>query len=605
MKKIIRRFGPLSGAFFMLLVFTTAGADPSTDKPSASAIASAHPLATQAGFAILKAGGNAFDAAVAVTAALAVVEPYSSGLGGGGFWLLHRAQDDFAVMVDGRERAPRAARHDMYLDEAGNVIPERSINGALAAGIPGVPAGLAHLAEHYGRLPLAESLAPAIRLAEAGFPIDERYRDLAVFRQTALTQDLETARVFLIDGEVPSQGALLRQPELARTLTRLAQQGQDGFYRGEIARQLVAGVQAAGGIWQLEDLADYRIVEREPVRGRYHGIEVISAPPPSSGGVALMTALNILEGFALADLPHERKVHVVVEALRRAYRDRAQYLGDPDVVTMPQWLTHPYYAAGLRAGIRLDRATPSLALPGYAQQQLTDPKVLAAPPEITPPGAAAPREAREGPRHTTHFSILDQEGNRVGATLSINYPFGAAFVSPGTGVLLNDEMDDFVVKPGSPNVYGLVGAEANAIAPGKRMLSSMTPTFLDDGNRLAILGTPGGSRIISMVLLAALDFAAGGDAESMATLGRYHHQYLPDEIQFEPGALDEVMQQQLQALGHTLHTLDEPYGNLQVVLWRRAERQVSAAADPRGIGQARVEAVNADNADSKTSHAGP
>lgn len=533
-------------------------------RPSAAAVVSAHPLATQAGQKILAAGGNAFDAAVAVTAALGVVEPYSSGLGGGGFWLLHRARDGLDVMIDGRERAPLAAHRDMYLDDNGQVIESLSIDGPLAAGIPGTPAALVYLAEHYGRLPLEETLAPAIKLAEGGFLASSYYRKQAKFRLKTLRRYDATAQIFLHNGEIPAPGALIRQPDLAATLRSIAKHGRDGFYQGLLAKRLVDGVRAAGGIWQLKDLARYRIKERKPLQGRYRGMHIVTAAPPSSGGVVLIEALNVLSGYALDEVDTAIRDHLIVEALRRAYRDRAEYLGDPDFVDMPlRMLMDSMYAAGLRASIRLDRATPSQLLPRIA-------------------------EYRAEGQSTTHFSILDTDGNRVAATVTINYLFGSAFVAPGTGVLLNDEMDDFSIKPGSPNVYGLVGAEANAIAPGKRMLSSMTPTFLDTSRRLGLVGTPGGSRIISMVLLAALEFINGSDAQGMISLPRFHHQYLPDEIQFEPGALAPSVVRHLKAMGHTLHELDDDYGNMQVVIWDRAANHVEAGSDPRGIGAAIV-----------------
>jgi gamma-glutamyltranspeptidase / glutathione hydrolase len=551
-----------TGAFFIFCVSLLSWSAPGwgADAPPAAAIASAHPLATEAGHEVLQVGGNAFDAAVAVTAALAVVEPYSSGLGGGGFWLLHRARDGFETMIDGRERAPLAAHRDMYLDEQGQVIENLSVNGPLAAGIPGTPAALAHLAKEYGKLPLEVSLAPAIRLAEEGFPVEAHYQEMAEFRLDVLRAHDESAQIFLRDGQVPETGALIRQPDLAETLRWIAKAGHQGFYGGSLARRLVEGMRAAGGIWRLEDLAQYEIVEREPLRGHYRGMDVVSAPPPSSGGVVLIEALNILAGYDLQAMDAATRTHVVVEAMRRAYRDRAEYLGDPDFVQMPlQMLMDPTYAAGLRASIRLDHATPSRLLPGIVKQTA---------------------EAAD----TTHFSILDARGNRVAATVTINYPFGSGFTVPGTGVLLNDEMDDFSVKPGSPNVYGLVGAEANAIAPGKRMLSSMTPTFLDDGERMAVVGTPGGSRIITMVLLATLEFIDGGDAQAMVARPRYHHQYLPDEIQFEPGAIEPHVQKRLRAMGHVLNEQDETYGNMQVVIRDKKAGDVNAASDPRGIG---------------------
>ncbi|MEN8129470.1 MAG: gamma-glutamyltransferase [Pseudomonadota bacterium] len=559
---------PRCRAFFILILavgLALSGAQAETrPKPSANALASAHPLATEAGLRVLDEGGNAFDAAVAVTAVLAVVEPYSSGLGGGGFWLLHRASDGFEVMIDGRERAPLAASADMYLDASGKVRTGRSVDGALAAGIPGTVAALEHLSTKYGVLPLKRTLAEAIRLAEQGFPIDEVYRSRARFRHQALRSSPAAAEIFLVEGEIPELGDLIRQPELGAVLRLIAQQGKEGFYRGIFAERLVAGVRQAGGIWTLEDLHQYRIVERKPVYGQYQGTRLTSAAPPSSGGVALVEMLNILSGYPLQSMDEMTRFHLTVEAMRRAYRDRAQYLGDPDGVELPlERLTSPFYAAGLRAGIRRDRATLSAQLPGYAS-------------------------ARPQARDTTHFSILDRAGNRVAATLSINYPFGSGFMPPGSGILLNDEMDDFAIKPGSPNVYGLVGAEANAIAPGKRMLSSMTPTFLDDGRRIAILGTPGGSRIITMALLAVLEFTRGGEIQEIVDRPRFHHQYLPDILYLEPGALDESGETALRDLGHNPRRLQSDYGNMQIIIWDRRDNVVNAASDRRGIGAAMV-----------------
>ncbi|UCE90546.1 MAG: gamma-glutamyltransferase [Pseudomonadota bacterium] len=531
--------------------------------PPQAAIASAHPVATAAGFEVLTGGGNAFDAAIAVSATLAVVEPYSSGIGGGGFWLLHRAQDGMQRMVDGRETAPGAAHRKMYQDANGEVVPKLSVDGALAAGIPGEPAALEHIAQRYGRLPLARSLAPAIRAAREGFEVTEQYRRMAEFRLEALRASPAAAAVFLSNGEVPAIGHRIRQPDLAATLETIAREGADGFYRGAVARMLVEGSRAAGGIWTLDDLAGYQVKERAPLTGEFGGLRIVSAPPPSSGGVALLTILNIISGYSLEKLNLATRTHLTVEAMRRAYRDRAEYLGDMDFVQVPlRRLTSRDYAAGLRATIRLDRASASKELRPVAPQ---------------PAG-----------QHTTHLSILDTEGNRVAATLSINYPFGACFVPPGTGVLLNDEMDDFSAKPGVANVYGLVGAEANAIAPRKRMLSSMSPTFVESEQGVGIIGTPGGSRIITMVLHGILALHAGADAQQIVAKKRYHHQYLPDAIQFEPGAFDAQLQAELELLGHQLQPLDSDYGNMQTVIWDRGANKVSAASDPRGEGLAEV-----------------
>lgn len=531
------------------------------DGPKA-AIASAHPLATAAGFEILAKGGNVFDAAVAVSATLAVVEPSGSGLGGGGYWLLHREQDGFETMIDGREKAPLASHQSMYLDKAGKPIPRLSLDGALAAAIPGMPAALVHLSEKYGNLPLAESLQPAIRAAESGFAIGERYRKLLKFRVEVIKKHPQTAQIFLPDGNIPEAYSILRQTDLADTLKKLAKAGRDGFYRGEIADKLVTGVNKAGGIWTKEDLAFYQVVEREPVKGNYRGIKITSAAPSSSGGIVLIEALNILSGYDLTQLDELTRKHLIVEAMRRAYHDRALYLGDSDFTDIPvKRLLNDDYAAGLRGSLRSDKALPSEMLSGEIQPQ--------------PEGI-----------NTTHFSIIDESGNRVAATLSINFPFGAGLVAPGTGVLLNDQMDDFAGLPGAMNGYGLVGGVANAIAPGKRMLSSMAPTFLDDGSHVAVLGTPGGSRIISMVLLAALDFAQGNEPDSWVQVPRFHHQFMPDVIEYEKGAIAADQLTGLAAMGHQLKETRYNYGDMQAVQWNKVTHQLTAASDRRGEGRA-------------------
>ena len=529
--------------------------------PNRGAVASAHPLASEAGIEILDRGGNAFDAAVAVSAALGVVEPYGSGLGGGGFFLLHREADGAEVMIDGREVAPGAAHADMYLDASGDPVPGASRNGALAAGIPGLPAALVHLAEHYGRLPLAESLQPAIRYAEEGFPAYEWHVSRLPRRAPSMSE--AATEVFLPGGEVPAVGSLIKQADLAATLRALAARGKDGFYEGPIAQRLVDGVVAGEGIWTMEDLAEYRVVEREPLIGTYKDVTITSAAPPSAGGIGLINMFNMLSGFDLESADNVTRTHLLTELMRRAYRDRAQYLGDPDFVDIPlELLTHPFYAAGQRASIRIDRATPSSALPGI---QAADPN---------------------GGDQTSHFSVLDREGNIVAATQSINFSYGSGYMAPGTGVLLNNEMDDFSKKPGVPNGYQLVSTEANSIQPGKRMLSSMTPTILRTEDGVAILGTPGGSRIITMVFLASVAWAEGADAATMVSLPRFHHQYSPDRISFEPAVLTAEEQARLTSFGHTLapNRRTVGNGNLQVVTWDRTTGVVDAASDPRGIG---------------------
>lgn len=530
-----------------------------------AALSSARPEATAAGVELLQAGGNAFDAAVAVSAALAVVEPYSSGLGGGGFWLLHRASDGRQRMLDGRETAPGRAERDLY---AASIRAGRrdSLDGPLAAAIPGVPAALAHLSTHYGCLPLARALAPAIRLARRGFSVDQLYQKRAAYRLGALRAYPESARLFLRKNEVPPAGVRITQPELAATLELLAREGRDGFYHGAYAERLVRGVQAAGGIWELADLAAYKVREREPIRTEYRGARIVSASPPSSGGIVLALTLRVL-----AQLPESptvdkaAQVHQVIEAMRRAYHARALYLGDPDFTDVPvEMLLGDAYARQQAASFRSDAATPSASLP------------------------QSPVPHRPTGTDTTHFSIMDAAGNRVAATLSINLPFGSAYTVPGTGLLLNNEMDDFSIRPGLPNAYGLIGGQANAIAPGKRPLSSMSPTFVETGQRIAVLGTPGGSRIISMVLLGVLDFIRGNDPDSWVRLPRYHHQYLPDEVQYEPAALEPLVRTQLQARGHQLRELARDYGNMHALQWDQASGVMQAAADPRGAGRAQV-----------------
>lgn len=531
--------------------------------PPQAAIASAHPIATAAGHEMLAKGGNAFDAAVAVAATLAVVEPTGSGLGGGGFFLLHVAASGTDMMIDAREKAPAAATRDMFLGADDNPIKGLSLNSALAAGIPGEPAGLALLAQKYGRLPLATTLAPAIRAAREGFPLYPRMQAMIQRKLEMFEEQKDARRTFLADGETPALGTIIRTPQLAETFELLARDGFGAFYTGPFARRLVKGVTKLGGIWTEADLAAYRAVERAPVVGTYRGARIVSASPPAAGGVLLVNALNILSGYDLATADAVTRDHLIVEALRRAYRDRAVYLGDPDFVTVPvAQLTSADYAAGQRTSLRLDRATPSASLPG----------VMAA-------GA--------GPE-TTHFSILDKEGNRVGGTITLNFLFGSGLMIPGTGILLNNQMDDFSVKAGTPNGFDLVGGDANAIAPGKRMVSSSTPTFVETDKGLMIVGSPGGSYISSMVVLATLAFLDGRSALDIVGAPRFHHQYLPDVVEFESDAFDAATRAGLEARGHTLKESNRRWGNMQVVTWDYASGRVEAAADPRGAGAGHV-----------------
>lgn len=541
-----------------------------------AAIASAHQLATDAGAQIIAEGGNVFDAAVTVSAVLSVVEPESSGLGGGGFWLLHSAGDSRSVMVDGRETAPGQARRDMYLDDSGEVVRDRAVNGALAGGIPGLVASWAHVVDNYGSVPLEKLLAPAIRLAEEGFPADKKYHQLLKSRAEVMRRWPETAAVFLPDDQVPEVGQTVRNPDLGKTLRAVAQNGATGFYSGEVAQKLVDGVRAAGGIWTLDDLADYRVVEREPVRLHYQDYELVTAPPPSSGGIAIGQILQIISAFDLSSMNGADRVHLLAEAMRRAYRDRSLYMGDPDFVEIPvARLLSEDYAAGLRTTLRMDLAMPSSMLAADAGQVMGESS------------------------DTTHFSLIDSSGNMVATTQTVNLPFGSAFVPPGTGVLINNEMDDFSAKPGEPNAYGLIGFAANAIEPGKRMLSSMSPTFVMGDERTAVIGTPGGSRIITMVMLGVLDFIDGNGPESWVSMPRFHHQYLPDEISAEPDALNDDVIGKLEDRGHKVRVRNSTWGNMHGVMLDRTSGQLEAASDPRWeSGGAVVVDMPGDQADS-------
>ena len=543
--------------------------------PPGAAIASAHALATDAGFEILHAGGNAFDAAVAVSSVLSVVEPISSGIGGGGFFLLHDARTGKDVFVDARETAPAAATPEAYLLANGEFNRDRAENGPWAAGIPGLPAALVHLARNYGKLPLQTSLGPAIRIAREGFPVYGRLERGYASRREVMERYPGTRGVFLADGDPPKEGEILKQPDLARTLQLLAERGHDGFYKGDVANKLLKGVKAEGGRWTAAELAAYQVREREPLKFTYRDWQITTAPPPSSGGVAVAQMLQILEGWDLAELDDAHRTHLTVEAMRRAFRDRTFYLGDPDFVDIPmKTLASRDYAAGLRATINPDKATPSDLFSGKP----------------------TPLEDDE----TTHFSIIDAEGNRVAATQTVNLLFGSGLIPPGTGVLLNNEMDDFALKPGTPNAFGVMGFDANAPKPGKRMLSSMTPSFMESPDRVAVLGTPGGSRIITMVLLGMLGYDQGLGAQEVAALPRFHHQWLPDVISAESGAFTPQVAETLRAMGHKVDLPGDTaaggrgsshvWGNLQTVLWDRKANTLTGGADPRNpVGKAAVE----------------
>ena len=525
-------------------------------RPGMAAVASSHRIATDAGLEIMAKGGNAFDAAIAVGSTLAVIEPQSSGLGGGGFFLLHRADSGKNVFLDARERAPAESRSELWADAEGKLDKNKSINGPLSAGIPGEPAAYVWLAEHYGKLPLSASLAPAIRIAREGFPVYDRLQKSIERRKPVMTRWPASEQLYLIDGAAPALGAIWKNPDIAKTLESLAAKGNEGFYKGELAASMVKAVRAAGGIWSLEDLADYTVKEREPITLDYRGWHIITAPPPSSGGVALAEMFNILAGYDLSKYDRVHRIHFNLEAMRRAYRDRAEYLGDPDYVKMPIGeLLSPLYAAGLRASIHPEKATPSDMLPGY----------------MPPPES----------EHTTHYSIIDADGNMASVTKTVNLTLGSGFVVAGTGFVLNNEMDDFALLPGQANSFGLVGGDANAPKPGHRPLSSMTPSFVIGKDRVGVIGTPGGSRIITMVFEGIQAFIDGELPKQVVANPRYHHQYLPDVVSAEPNVFTRDETRALQNMGYIVNDAERTWGLMNMVSWDRKSNTLHAGSDPR------------------------
>ena len=554
MRSNIRNFSIIILYIYSSLIFA--------DTQNQPAVATANEIATRTGLEILKKGGNAFDAAAAITASLAVVEPYGSGLGGGGFWLLHRNVDNKQVVIDGREIAPLRSDKNMYLDRYGSIIEGLSLNGPMSSGITGIVAGIDHLVKNYGRLSLKEILKPAIQQAKHGFIVTERYRKLIRYREDIMRKYKSTASIFFINNNIPKLGDFIIQEDLSETLSMIAEKGSEGFYQGNFAQKIVDNIQKNGGIWETYDLANYEIIEREPIFIDYKGVKITSVPPPSSGGVVLGQALNILEKFHLTRYDSATRKHIIIESMRRAYRDRAAYLGDSDFIYIPvDRLLDKNYAEGLALTIDIDRATPSSELGSIAT-------------------------AENVGTNTTHFSVVDRDGNMVSSTLSINLPFGSGFVVEGTGIILNNEMDDFTIKPLTANNYGLIGNQANTIHPGKRPLSSMTPIFIESKDRIAILGTPGGSRIISMVLLAVLDFVKGELPDSWVSLPRFHHQYIPDLVQYEMGGLSVDEKRKLVFKGHKLKEIKRKYGNMQAIMIWRNRNTSFVASDPRGEGSA-------------------
>ncbi|MBI5154979.1 gamma-glutamyltransferase [Candidatus Poribacteria bacterium] len=526
----------------------------------------AHAMATSASLVILRRGGNAVDAAVAGAFVLGVVEPYSSGIGGGGFMVLRDGISGEATVLDYRETAPAKASRGMFLDEEGEVIPNRSTTGGLSVATPGFVAGMALALGKHGRMKMAEVLEPAIAAAEQGFRADARFAAMSRGQADRLREVPESARLFLRPGGGPCQaGDLIVQRDLAATMRAIAVEGPEAFYTGTIARRIAAEIKTRGGVLSEEDLADYKAKVREPLVGEYRGYEILTMPPPSSGGVHLIQMLNMLSAFDLHGMGRDsaQAIHLTIETERRAYADRAEFLGDPDFADVPvEGLTSKRYAAALRAQLRMDRAAPSAEV------------------------RAGTPAAYESP-DTTHLCVMDASGSAVSMTNSINYTFGSAVTVPGTGILLNNHMDDFSIKPGVPNLYGLVGGEANAIAPGKRPLSSMTPTILvKRGRARLVVGSPGGSRIITTVLQVISNVLDHGmnPAEAVAA-PRYHHQWLPDVVYMEERVCSDAARKELEALGHKIE-LGGAWSNAMAIWVEDETGMLQGAADPRGVGTA-------------------
>ena len=525
-------------------------------------VASASALASRAGMETLRNGGNAVDAAAVVALALAVTLPEAGNLGGGGFMLIRRA-DGRGSFIDFRERAPQKARPDLYLDSKGNVIPGSSTIGVKAAGVPGTVAGIDLALRRFGSISFADACRPAERLAREGFELSKYEVDFLRSEASKLSRFPESRRIFLRNGDYYREGELFRQPELAATFGRLIRQGPSEFYQGETARLLV---QAMGdqGLITLDDLKQYRALEREPLSGSYRGLTVLTAPPPSSGGVALLEMLNMLEGDRLSELGHNsaRYLHLLAEVMRRAFADRAAYLGDSDYVAVPvARLTAKGYAARLRAGIDPDQATPSSQVR---------------------PGLGKLGE----PQSTTHFSVVDAAGTMVSCTYTINDDYGCGVTVPGAGFLLNDEMDDFASKPGVPNLFGLIQGKADAIAPGKRPLSSMTPTIvLRDNKPWFAIGGPGGPRIINavlQVLVNLVDFRM--NLQQAIDLPRIHHQWRPDTLFVEKYGVSDDTRQALVARGYKIGV--KGISNIQGVMIEKGSGMRLGGSDPRGDGLA-------------------
>ncbi|MFB2758953.1 gamma-glutamyltransferase [Shewanella xiamenensis] len=528
-------------------------------------VASQETLASRTGVEILKQGGNAVDAAVAVAFSLAVTLPRAGNIGGGGFMLVHLAKENKTIAIDYREMAPSKAKKDIFLDENGDAVTKLSREHGLAVGVPGTVMGMSLALEKYGTMTMAQVTAPAIKMAQEGISVSP---DLAVSLaglKRRMSQWPSTAAIFYkADGSDFQVDDILKQPELAHSLQLIAEKGTKGFYEGETAEKLVKAVQEAGGIMTLEDLKHYKAVEREPVRGQYRGYEVVSMPPPSSGGVHIIEMLNVLQQFPIDKFGHNtaQTIHVMAETMKHAYADRSEYLGDPDFYKVPvKQLTDKDYAQKIASQIALNKTTPS---------------------EEIKPGNLAPYESDQ----TTHYSVVDKWGNAVSNTYTLNFSYGSGLVAKGTGILLNNEMDDFSAKPGTPNGYGLVGGDANAVEGNKRPLSSMSPTIvMKDGKPFLVTGSPGGSRIITTTLQIIMNVIDHGlNIAEASNAARVHHQWLPDELRVET-SLNRDTISLLEAKGHKV-SVQSAMGSTQSIMV--TDQGIFGATDPRHSGSEAV-----------------
>jgi gamma-glutamyltranspeptidase/glutathione hydrolase len=552
--------------FCFLLVFSFLRNDAAcgrTAQSGAGLVVADSELASAAGMEILKRGGNAVDAAIATALALSVVDQASSGLGGGGFMVIYNAKDKKSFALDFRETAPAASRRELYLQD-GKPVAALSLTGGLAVAVPGEVAGLVEAQKRFATLPLAALAAPAIKLASEGFPLDPTLRIAIERQQTAMKRFADLGKIYLNDGAVPAEGFMIRQPALAETLKEIAGKGAAVFYQGWIGEAIVDAVRKAGGVMTAADLKNYKAVWREPLIGSYRNRTVIAMPPPSSGGLAVVQMLNVLEGYKLEQYPHDSPayLHLLTEVMKHAFADRAQFLGDPDFVHVPiRKLTGKEYADWVRGRISPEKTYPPTYY-GYYNYN-----------------------AEKG--GTTHFSVIDRFGNAVSCTQTVNTRFGSKLLEPRTGIVLNNEMDDFAIHPGMGNVYGLVGNEANSLRPNKRPLSSMAPTIvLRDGRPELVVGAAGGPRIITATLqtiLNVLDFHMPVGAAVEAP--RIHHQWLPDRLNVEVKIPAET-RKELEKRGHTLRQQTE-LGVVQAITWEGAT--MSGAADARKTERARNE----------------